>query len=291
MATASSIPSLIDTADLARRLGTAGLRVVDASWYLPQTARDARAEYRSGHIPGAVFFDLDTHSDPATSLPHMLPSAESFARGMSGLGLSDEDLIVVYDGSGANLSAARVWWMFRAFGHPQVAVLDGGLGRWQGEGRPLETGDVTPSPGRFHATLDPARVRSLEAVRDAVAAGRAQLVDARSRGRFEGSEPEPRPGLRGGHVPGSRNLPYTELVDADGLVRPPAELRTRFATAGVDLARPIIASCGSGVSACAIALALDRLGCTDVAIYDGSWTEWAARSDTAVATGTPEVGP
>jgi thiosulfate/3-mercaptopyruvate sulfurtransferase len=185
---------LIDTADLARRLGTAGLRVVDASWYLPQTARDARAEYRSGHIPGAVSFDLDTHSDPATSLPHMLPSAESFARGMSGLGLSDEDLIVVYDGSGANLSAARVWWMFRAFGHPQVAVLDGGLGRWQGEGRPLETGDVTPSPGRFHATLDPARVRSLEAVRDAVAAGRAQLVDARSRGRFEDPSPSRGPG-------------------------------------------------------------------------------------------------
>ena len=288
MPAASSIPSLIDTAELARRLGTPGVRVVDASWYLPQTGRDPLAEYLAGHIPGAVFFDLDATSDPSASLPHMLPSAEHFARRMSGLGLSDDDLIVIYDGSGANLSAGRIWWMFRAFGHPRVTVLDGGLGRWRQEGRPLETGESVRPPARFRATLDSAMVRSMEAVRGAVADGSAQLVDARSRGRFEGADPEPRLGIRSGHLPGSRNLPYTKLVDGNGLLLSPAELRARFSAAGVDLARPIIVSCGSGVSAGALALALDRLGRSDVAIYDGSWTEWGSRSDTPVATGSAQ---
>lgn len=285
MAPPSSIPSLIDPAALALRLGSPNLRLVDASWYLPHTGRDPLAEYRAGHLPGAVFFDLDATSDPAASLPHMLPPAEHFARRMSELGISDQDFVVVYDGSGANLSAGRVWWMFHVFGHAQVAVLDGGLGRWRSEGRPLETGDPAPRQGRFHATLDSSTVRSLDSVRRALSDGSAQFVDARSRGRFEGTEPEPRPGLRGGHLPGGRNLPYTDLVDAGGVLLPPAALRTRIAAAGIDLDRPIIASCGSGVSAGAVVLALDQLGCNDVAIYDGSWTEWAARSDTPVATG------
>jgi len=290
MPAASSIPSVVPTAWLAERLGQPGLQVVDASWYLPTSGREAHAEYLAGHLPGAVFFDLDATSDPQSPLPHMLPSAAEFAARMTALGLRNDDAIVVYDGSGANLSAARAWWMFRIFGHDRVAVLDGGSNLWQAEGRAMETGAVTHGPGAFAARLDARQVRTRAEVAAGSASGAVQVLDARSKGRFEGSEPEPRPGVRSGHIPGSRSLPYAELVDSDGRLLHPDRLRARFAQAGIDLRRPVVTSCGSGVSACALVLALDRLGVKETSVYDGSWTEWGGSSDAPVATGPAQVG-
>jgi thiosulfate/3-mercaptopyruvate sulfurtransferase len=278
------LPPLVSTQWLAERLGRAGLRIVDGSWYLPASGRDAAGEYAAGHLPGAVFFDLDATSDQTARLPHMLPDADTFAARMASLGLSDADDLIVYDGSGVNLSAARVWWMFRAFGHDSVAVLDGGRGKWQREGRPLEQGiPRAPEPGRFTARRNRADVLDLEAVR--AASSTVQVADMRPAGRFAGTEPEPRAGLRGGHIPGSRNLPFTELVAPDGTVLPPDQLRQRIAAAGIDLSRPLIATCGSGTSACALIHALHLLGDDRVALYDGAWTEWGGREDTPVATG------
>jgi thiosulfate/3-mercaptopyruvate sulfurtransferase len=279
------LPSLVSTEWLEARLGGPGLRVVDGSWYLPASGRDPAAEYAAGHIPGAVFFDLDASSDRASPLPHMLPDAESFGRRMSMLGLSDTDDLVVYDGSGVNLSAPRVWWTFRTFGHDRVAVLDGGILKWRREGRPLETGVVAATPGRFTAQLDRTAVRDLEAVRANLGNGAEQVVDMRSAGRFTGATPEPRAGLRGGHVPGSVTRPYEELVAEDGTLLPRDALRRRIALAGIDPARPIVATCGSGTSACALVYALHVLGHERVSVYDGSWTEWGGRTDTPVSTG------
>jgi thiosulfate/3-mercaptopyruvate sulfurtransferase len=258
------------------------IRVVDGSWYLPGSGRDAAAEYLGGHIPGAIFFDLDASSDRNTSLPHMLPTTAAFASRMGSLGLNDTDDIVVYDGSGANLSAARVWWTFRVFGHPRVALLDGGMGKWRVENRPIEQGLVTLPGGRFSARLDRSAVRDLAAMQANLAHQREQVVDLRPVGRFTGVEPEPRPGVRSGHLPGSRNLPYTELVGADGTILPEEELRRRLEAAGVDLSQPIVATCGSGTSACALILSLELLGNRNAAVYDGAWTEWGGRSDTPV---------
>jgi thiosulfate/3-mercaptopyruvate sulfurtransferase len=279
------LPALVSTAWLAERLGRPGLRVLDASWHLPTAGRDGAAEYAAAHIPGALFFDLDATSDHATPLPHMLPGAAAFAGAMSALGLHDGDDLVVYDASGTNISAARAWWTFRVFGHPRVAVLDGGLPKWRREGRPLEAGPVTLPPGRFSASLDRAAVRDLAAVRALVDQPTEQIVDMRSAGRFAGTEPEPRAGLRGGHIPGSRNLPFNELVAADGTLLPADQLRRRVEAAGIDLSRPIVATCGSGTSACTLILALHLLGDDRTALYDGSWTEWGGRDDTPVATG------
>lgn len=283
----TSLPSLVSTEWLAAQLGRPGLRIVDGSWYLPNDGRDAAQEYLNAHIPGAVFFDLDASSDRSTSLPHMLPQPADFAARMSALGLDDESDIVVYDGSGTNLSAPRVWWTFRVFGHRSVAVLDGGLGKWRAEGRPLESGPVTLKPGKFSARLDASRVRDLNAVRANIDTRREQVIDARSAGRFEGTTPEIRPGVRGGHIPGSLNLPYTELATPRGTVLSADELRRKFADIGVDLARPIVVTCGSGTSACSLVLALEQLGASEVAVYDGSWTEWGGRSDTPIELGRP----
>jgi thiosulfate/3-mercaptopyruvate sulfurtransferase len=279
------LPALVSTEWLAARVGRPNFRVLDASWYLPASGRDSRAEYAAGHIPGALFFDLDAASDRSSPLPHMLPASDEFAEQMAALGLDDADDLVVYDGSGINLSAARVWWMFRVFGHERVAMLDGGIVKWRREGRPLETRPATPARGRFHARLDAGRVRDVASVRDALAHGSEQVVDLRSSGRFTGSEPEPRPGLRGGHIPGSINLPVQDLVAPDGTVLPPDLLHRRIEAAGIDLRKPVIASCGSGTSACALIHALHLLGDDEVALFDGSWTEWGGREDTPVATG------
>lgn len=276
------LPVLVSTEWLDARLGGPGLRVVDASWYLPGSGRDPAAEYAAGHIPGAVFFDLDAVSDRRSKLPHMLPQPDEFARSMAALGLNDEEDIVVYDGSGVNLSAPRVWWMFRVFGHDRVAVLDGGMGRWRREGRPIESGRVKLPAGRFSARLDARQVRDLEAVRANIRSGAEQVVDMRSAGRFAGSAPEPRAGLRGGHIPGSINLPFDELVAPDGTLLPRDALRRRITQAGIDPARPVIATCGSGTSACALIHALHVLGHERVALYDGAWTEWGGREDTPV---------
>jgi thiosulfate/3-mercaptopyruvate sulfurtransferase len=271
----SSFPRpLVSTEWLASHLEDADLVVVDSSWYLAAMQRDAKAEYREHHIPGAVFWDLDLLSDQRTPLPHMLPDPETFAREVGNLGIADRDRIVVYDGSGANLSAPRVWWMFRVHGHDEVAVLDGGMGKWLAEGRRVESGLVS-RPGRtFVARFRPELVRSLAQVEASVGRPDVQLLDARSPGRFIGAEPEPRPGLRSGHIPGAKNLPYGELVAPDGTLLPPEELARKFRAAGIDLDRPVVTSCGSGVSACALALGLEAAGHQRYAVYDGSWAEW-----------------
>jgi thiosulfate/3-mercaptopyruvate sulfurtransferase len=278
------MPAVVSTDWLGSALGRGGLRVLDASWYLPGSGRDAAAEYAVGHIPGAVFFDLDANSDSTTPLPHMLPRAEAFAERMATLGLRDSDYLVVYDGSGVNLSAPRVWWTFRTFGHPRVAVLDGGIGKWRREGRPIDAGIVRLQPGQFTARLDPTAVRDFSAILANLGSAAEQLVDTRSAGRFAGVEPEPRPGLRSGHVPGSLNLPFHELVAEDGTILLPDQLRRRLADAGVDLSRPIVATCGSGTSACSLILGLHLIGHHRTAVYDGAWAEWGSRTDTPITT-------
>jgi thiosulfate/3-mercaptopyruvate sulfurtransferase len=274
---------LVTTDWLAKHLGETDLRVVDGTWHMPQLGRDARAEFEAAHVPGAAFFDIDAIADRATTLPHMLPTADAFAAAVGGLGVGSDDRVVVYDVRGV-ISAARVWWTFRAFGHDAVAVLDGGLKKWRAEGRAVEGGPGTPPRRPFRARLRPELVRDLSAMRANLDSRAAQVLDARSAGRFAGTEPEPRAGLRGGHIPGSLNLPYETLYRADGTLRPPDELRGTAVAAGIDLARPIVTTCGSGVTASVLALALYLAGRPDVAVYDGSWSEWGARSDVPIET-------
>lgn len=280
------LPPLVETGWLAQHLSAPDLTILDASWYLPAEGRDARAEYAETHIPGALFFDIDAVADAESALPHMLPSAESFGQAMSALGLCDGQRIVVYDGAGI-YSAPRAWWSFRAMGVREVAVLNGGLPRWRAEGRPLDSGTVRPGQGGLKAHLDPSLVRDLQGIARDLESGGTQVVDARSPARFRGETPEPRAGLRSGHIPGSRNLHYAALIDADGRMRPPAEVTQAFEAAGVDLARPIVTSCGSGITAAILSLALATIGRPDVGLYDGSWTDWGSRADVPVAAGAP----
>lgn len=275
---------LVSTEWLAAHLGEPDLKVVDATFYLPHLKRDAAAEFAQAHIPGAVFFDIEAIADHASPLPHMLPDAAEFARAVGALGIGSGDRVVAYGGRGL-IASARVWWTFRAFGHEAVTVLDGGLGKWKAEGRPLESGVPRPAPRPFSAVLHKELVADLDRMLAILERRDAQIVDARSRGRFAATEPEFRPGLRGGHIPGSTNLPYNELFrPEDDAMRSIPEIGAAFARAGLDPARPVVATCGSGVSAAVLALGLYRLGRRDAAVYDGSWTEWGGRQDTPVAT-------
>ncbi|GGF55615.1 thiosulfate sulfurtransferase [Azorhizobium oxalatiphilum] len=267
-------PLFVSTEWLAGQLGQPDLVVVDASWYLPAAGRNGKAEYLERHVPGAVFFDLDGISDPNTDLPHMLPSAEAFAAAVGALGISESKRIVVYDGAGL-FSAPRVWWTFKVFGASDVLLLEGGLPAWIAEGRPTEAGAASPAPASFKATLNAAMVADIGRVEQTLADRSAQVLDARPNDRFSGSVPELRPGIPSGHMPGALNLPSSKVVRS-GAIIPENELRAALDTSGVDLDRPVITSCGSGVTAAILWVALESIGKTPLALYDGSWTEWGS---------------
>lgn len=280
---AEKSPFVVDADWLQAKLGSPGLSIVDASWYLPAQKRNARAEHDAGHVPGAVFFDLDLVVDEASDLPHMLPRPSVFAQFAGSMGISADDTVVVYDGPGF-FSAPRVWWMFRAMGVAEVFILDGGFDRWKAAGRPVTAQPTRIAPNVFHADFDRRRVVSLAEMREIVGKGNVQIADARSAGRFSGTDPEPRQGLRGGHMPGARNVPSASLSE-NGELLPVEKLKRVLEAAGIDLSRPVVTTCGSGVTAAVITLALNSIGHGDNRLYDGSWSEWGGLSDTPVVQG------
>lgn len=279
-----TVAPLVTAEWLKDRLGAPDLRVIDASWFMPGASRDPDAEFLERHIPGAVRFDIEAVADADTPLPHMLPDPAAFARIVGATGVGGDHRIVVYTSEGL-APAARVWWTFRAMGHDAVSVLDGGLPRWIAAGGALEAGAPSHPPARFHPRPREALVQDFDGVVAALARAGDQVLDVRPAPRFRGEAPEPRPGLRSGHMPGALNLPSSEFAAADGTMKPPEALRDLFEGAGAALDRPVIASCGSGVTAALAALALARLGRWDVAVYDGSWSEWGGRDDAPVVTG------
>lgn len=275
---------LVSTEWLAAHLNDANVKVIDASFKMPGVTPLAKDDYLKAHIPDAPYFDIDDVSDHANPLPHMFPSADQFGRDAGALGIGNSDTVVVYD-SGSWMAAPRAWWMFLSYGHRDVRVLDGGLKKWVSEGRKVEGEVVTPKPATYKATFDAKRVRKIEQMVANVASRAEQVIDARAQNRFEGTVPEPRPGLRVGHIPGARNVPYNLLIDSTGTMKPLDVLRAAFTDAGVRLDAPIVTSCGSGVSAGVLTLALYRLGVENPALYDGSWTEWGAADGPPLATG------
>ncbi|MFO1121189.1 MAG: 3-mercaptopyruvate sulfurtransferase [Hyphomicrobiales bacterium] len=276
---------VVSTDWLEAHLKSPDIAIVDASWHLPSAGRNARAEFAEARIPGAQFFDIDDLSDTESSLPHMLPSPEKFSSRMRKLGIGDGKRVICYDQTGL-FSAARAWWMLKVFGHDDVAILDGGFPKWKAEGRIVEDGPPPkPQERHFTARVQSMMVRDMAEVSQALAAGTAQIADARSPSRFRGEEAEPRPGVRAGHMHGASNVHYATLLNADGTLRPPAEIARIFTAAGIDLSRPIITSCGSGITAAILSLALNQAGIRQHALYDGSWTEWGGNPESKVATG------
>lgn len=276
---------IVDTEWLSQRLNTPGLLVLDGSWHLPTSGRNPKAEYLAEHIPGALFFDIDDLSDETSSLPHMLPSSTKFSSRMKKMGIGDGMRIIVYDTLGL-FSAARVWWTFRAMGHEDVAVLNGGLKKWKAEGRELEDGTPPKRSERHFTPLQNAGlVRDIADIQKLVERASPQLVDARPAGRFEGRDPEPRPGLRSGHIPGSRNVPAALLINEDGTLKTRDELLAIFQAADIDPKLPVVTTCGSGVTASILSLALAVIGQTNAAVYDGSFAEWGADGGPPIATG------
>jgi thiosulfate/3-mercaptopyruvate sulfurtransferase len=278
-----SSSEFVTTDWLAAHLGDPDLAIVDGTFFLPSEGRNAHAEFLAGHIPGAVFFDIDAIADHSTDLPHMLPTPDAFAAAVSALGIGDQMRIVVYDTSDFQ-GGARVWWTLRLYGARDVKLLAGGLPRWTAEGRPLEQGETRRPARKFDVRFNAAGVASLDDMRKALKDGTPQIVDARAAARFRGEAPEPRPGVRAGHMPGSHNLPWRELVE-NGEIKSPDKVKAAFTAAGVDIDRPVLTTCGSGVTAAILLLGLKSIGKDNVVLYDGSWSEWGARADTPIETG------
>jgi thiosulfate/3-mercaptopyruvate sulfurtransferase len=276
-------PFVVSADWLEQRLTDPAVKIVDAAWYLPAQARDPKAEYAAGHIPGAVFYDQDAIADLTGGLPHTIPSPESFAQSVGELGISETDTIVVYDGPGI-FTAPRVWWLLRTMGAQSVFVLDGGIDGWKAEGRPVTTDFPQPAPATFHPKFNAEAVTSFAQMREIVARGGSQIADARGAARFTGEEAEPRAGMRSGHMPGAKSLP-SGVFSVGGKLKSLDALRETIAAAGIDLDKPVVTTCGSGVTAAIIMLALQSLGHTDNTLYDGSWSEWGSRADTSVITG------